>query len=158
MLTCPLCKKRLPALERRCRTCQADVSLLVDYVGHLQDGLSRADMHTRRGELSAAVWAYLEVLDVEPGNAKARQEGGAVGAGVRQFDRSAAQSWRRLDRKGSFMRSITNFGLEGAARGWFVPVLWTGGILLTLVIGYGLGYYQGSHQANPPDQTTPASP
>jgi len=158
MLTCPLCKKSLPALERRCQTCQTDVSLLVDYVGHLQDGLSRAEMHTRRGELGAAVWAYLEVLDVDPDNATARRQVGQVADAVRQFDRAAAQPWRRLDRKGTFMRDFTGFLPEGEGRGWVTAALWTGVALLALVVGYGLGYHQGSRQETPPDKASPTSP
>jgi hypothetical protein len=158
MLTCPLCKKALPALERRCRTCQTDVSLLLDYVGHLQDGLSRAEMHTRRGELGAAVWAYLEVLGVDPHNATARRQVGQVAEAVRQFDRAAAQPWRRLDRKGAIMRFFTGFVPDGEGRGLWMPALWTGVALLALVVGYGLGYHQGRHRETPPDQATPTSP
>jgi hypothetical protein len=157
MLTCPLCKKSLPALDRRCRTCQTDVSLLVDYVGHLQDGLTRAEAHTRRGELGEAVWAYLDVLDVDPDNATARRQVGQVAAAVRQFDRAAARSWRRLERKGAIMRFFTGLGLDGEGRGWLVAALWTGVALLALVVGYGLGYHQGSRQEATPDKAAPAA-
>jgi hypothetical protein len=158
MLTCPLCKKSLPALERRCRTCQTDVSLLVDYVGHLHDGLTRAEAHTRRGDLGAAVWAYLEVLDVDPDNATARRQVGQVAAAVRQFDRAAARPWRQLGRKGSIMRFFTGFGGDSEGRGWLLTALWTGLALLALVVGYGLGYHQGSQAEAPPDKAAPTSP
>jgi hypothetical protein len=158
MLTCPLCKKSLPAQERRCRTCQTDVSLLVDYVGRLEEGLARAETHTRRGELGAAVWAYLEVLDVDPDNATARRQVGQVAAAVRQFDRAATQSWRRIEPKGRFMRLFTGFGPDDERRAWLVAALWTGVALLALVVGYGLGYHQGSRPAPLPDQVSPAAP
>jgi hypothetical protein len=158
MLTCPLCKKRLPALERRCRTCQTDVSLLIDYVGHLQDGLMRAEAHTRRGDLGEAVWAYLEVLEVDPDNATARQQVGQVAAAVRQFDRAAARPWRQLEQKGSVMCFFPGFVPDGDRHGWLLMGLWTGVALLALVVGYGLGYHQGSHAEAPPDKAAPATP
>ena len=49
MLTCPMCKKRLNGLEKECTKCQTDVSLLVDYVENLQEGLVRADALTKTG-------------------------------------------------------------------------------------------------------------
>ena len=66
-----------------------DLSLLVDYVTNLQDGLSRAEALTRAGELGEAVWAYLEVLEVDPDNATARRQVGKVATAVRQFDQTA---------------------------------------------------------------------
>src|SRR5919107_1426650 len=97
MLTCPQCKKRTQGLLRKCQTCQTDLSLLVDYVGHLQDGLVRAEVMTRTGELGEAVWAYLEVLEVDPDNATARRQVGRVVTAVRQFD-NASPSRRWLKR------------------------------------------------------------
>ena len=41
MLTCPMCKKTLRGLEKECLNCRTDVSLLVDYVEDLRDGLAR---------------------------------------------------------------------------------------------------------------------
>src|SRR6516225_5191593 len=89
MLQCPQCTKPLRELARRCPTCQADLELLVDYVGHLQGGLERAENLTRAGELGEAVWAYLAVLEVDPDNAPARRQVGQVATAVRQFDRAA---------------------------------------------------------------------
>ena len=74
MLTCPMCKKRLRGVERECPTCRTDISLLVDYVDNLRDGLTRAEELTRRGELGEAVWEYLSVLEVDPDNAQARKQ------------------------------------------------------------------------------------
>jgi hypothetical protein len=87
MLQCPQCTKPLRELARRCPTCQADLDLLVDYVNHLQGGLERAENHVRTGELAQAVWAYLEVLEVDPDNAPARRQVSQVVTAVRQFDR-----------------------------------------------------------------------
>ena len=86
MLQCPQCTKPLRELARRCPTCQADLELLVDYVGHLQGGLERAENLTRAGELGEAVWAYLAVLEVDPDNPAARRQVGQVATAVRQFD------------------------------------------------------------------------
>src|SRR6516162_7348409 len=66
MLKCPQCTKPLRELSRHCPTCKADLDLLVDYVSNLQGGLERAESFVRAGELAQAVWAYLEVLEVDP--------------------------------------------------------------------------------------------
>src|SRR6516165_7093535 len=89
MLTCPMCKKTLRQLARQCPTCRSDLSLLVDYVEHLDGGLRQAEALTRAGELGEAVWAYLQVLEVDPDNPEARRQVGEVAAAVRQFDRAA---------------------------------------------------------------------
>src|SRR6059036_2890091 len=86
MLTCPMCKKKLRGLEKECGNCKTDVSLLVDYVENLQEGLERAEALTKAGELGEAVWAYLEVLEVDPDNATARKQVSQVVTAVRQFD------------------------------------------------------------------------
>jgi hypothetical protein len=86
MLKCPQCTKPLRELSRRCPTCQADLDLLVDYVSTLQGGLERAESLIRMGELGQAMWAYLEVLDVDPDNATARKQVSQVVTAVRQFD------------------------------------------------------------------------
>ena len=88
MLQCPQCTKPLRELVRRCPSCQADLDLLVDYVSHLQGGLERAANLVRAGELGQAVWAYLEVLEVDPDNAAARRQVTQVATAVRQFDYS----------------------------------------------------------------------
>src|SRR5581483_7952837 len=86
MPSCPQCTKPLRELTRRCPSCQADLDLLVDYVSHLQGGLERAENLTRAGELGQAVWAYLEVLEVDPDNPTARRQVSQVATAVRQFD------------------------------------------------------------------------
>src|SRR5262249_48144978 len=117
MLTCPnpTCRKSIGTLERECPRCRADLSLLVDYVDHLQDGLARADALTRAGELGEAVWAYLGVLEVDPDNATARRQVGQVVTAIRQFDRSQpGRRWmRRVEREArlrNWLHSWTNAG------------------------------------------------
>ena len=51
MLKCPMCRELLPDEARKCRKCQTDLSLLADYVSHLQQGLVQAEAMTRAGEL-----------------------------------------------------------------------------------------------------------
>src|SRR5438132_4137483 len=104
MLICPMCKKSLSEWTRVCPRCRADLSILVDYVDHLRAGLSRAQEQTRKGELGEAVWAYLEVLEVDPDNADARRQVSRVTAAVRQFDRAATgRKWiDRLRRQARF--------------------------------------------------------
>jgi hypothetical protein len=86
MPNCPQCTKPLRDFTRRCPSCQADLDLLVDYVSHLQGGLERADNLIKAGELGQAIWAYLEVLEVDPDNPQARKQISQVVTAVRQFD------------------------------------------------------------------------
>jgi hypothetical protein len=86
MPNCPQCTKPLRDIARRCPSCQADLDLLVDYVSHLQGGLERAENLVKAGELGQAIWAYLEVLEVDPDNPQARKQIGMIVTAVRQFD------------------------------------------------------------------------
>jgi hypothetical protein len=86
MPNCPQCTKPLREFTRRCPSCQADLDLLVDYVGHLQGGLQRAENLVKAGELGQAIWAYLEVLEVDPDNPTARKQISQIVTAVRQFD------------------------------------------------------------------------
>lgn len=153
MLTCPVCKKRLNGLERECTKCRADVSLLVDYVENLQEGLVRADALTKQGELGEAVWAYLEVLEVDPDNATARRQVGQVVTAVRQFDKAApGRRWlAQLQRKARLKRWVTNLKNDGDASGWISGIVWFVIVLGALI----LGYFLGAHQFHPTAATTP---
>lgn len=91
MPKCPMCSKELAQLARRCPTCKADLDLLVDYSSFLQGGVERAENLTRSGELGEAVWAYLEVLSIDPDNPTARRQVSKVATAVRQFDQSQAR-------------------------------------------------------------------
>ncbi|MSQ95178.1 MAG: hypothetical protein EXR98_11570 [Gemmataceae bacterium] len=86
MPNCPQCTKPLREITRRCPSCQADLDLLVDYVSHLQGGLERAENLVKAGDLGQAIWAYLEVLEVDPDNPQARKQIAQVVTAVRQFD------------------------------------------------------------------------
>ncbi len=138
MLTCPnpSCKKPLPALTRTCPSCQADLSLLVDYVGEMDDALGRAERLTRAGRLAEAVWAYLEVLEVDPENPTARRQVGRVAAAVRQFDRTApGRRWReRLRRYGGLAG-------EGVRPGSWLNIAV---VILLLLAAFFLGYQWGA--------------
>jgi hypothetical protein len=142
MISCPMCKKTLPALEKTCRTCKADVSLLVDYVANLEEGLRLAEDLTRAGHLGEAVWAYLAVLEVDPDNATARRQVGKVATAVRQFDSSApGRRWlKQLQRRKGFVRWLSRWK-EGEGWEWVTNALWFLVIVGVLLLGYGLGYY-----------------
>src|SRR6185295_10881949 len=106
MPQCPQCTKPLAELTRQCPSCRADLELLVDYVNGLQSSLERAQQLTRAGELGAAVWAYLEVLEVDPDNAAAKRQVGQVATAVRQFDKTApGRRWAQGLPPGGFERN-----------------------------------------------------
>ena len=90
MLTCPnpVCKKSLKTLNKQCPHCRTDLTLLIDYIGNLQEGLDKAEALAHAGELGEAVWAYLEVLETDPDNGPARTQIGRVVTAVRTFDLS----------------------------------------------------------------------
>jgi hypothetical protein len=142
MLTCPMCKKRLPGPVRQCPTCRTDLSLLMDYVTALDDGLAQAERLTRAGELGEAVWTYLEILEVDPDNATARRQVSRVATAVREFDRAAqGRRWRaRLQRRARFREWAHSWGTAATARPWLT---WTARILFVLfllLLGYLLGF------------------
>jgi tetratricopeptide (TPR) repeat protein len=77
-LSCPVCRSSVPAGEKFCGTCRADLSLLsaVHMDAHVL--LEKADALRAEGQLAPAVQAYLDVLDVDPTNAEARVALGPV--------------------------------------------------------------------------------
>ena len=141
MLICPMCKKELAEWAGECPRCRADLSILVDYVGHLEDGLVRAEALTRQGELAEAVWKYLEVLEVDPDNARARQQVSKVASAVRQFDRAAVgRRWlQRLQRQARFRRWLNAWQEGDFGWSWQAVLAVVLLLILFLVIGYGLG-------------------
>jgi hypothetical protein len=153
MLTCPnpTCRKTIAALERECPRCRADLSLLVDYVDHLQDGLTRADTLTRSGELGEAVWAYLGVLEVDPDNATARRQVGQVVTAVRQFDRSQpGRRWmRRVEREARFRDWLHGLAYGGGCLSTGIWVLIVFGALL---LGYVMGATSGPPREQPGEE------
>jgi hypothetical protein len=143
-----MCKKTLPEREKTCRSCKADVSLLVDYVNNLEEGLHVAEQLTRTGELGEAVWAYLAVLEVDPDNATARRQVGKVATAVRQFDNTApGRRWmKRLQRRRGFARWLARWR-EGEGGEWLTNLLWFLVIVGVLMLGYVLGYWAGKNSA-----------
>ena len=141
MLTCPMCKKKLRGLERECLNCRTDVSLLVDYVENLREGLAQAEALTRQGELGEAVWAYLTVLEVDPDNATARRQVGKVVTAVRQFDQTApGRRWlKRLQKQTRFRRWMARGNESEAGASMLSGFLWFLLVFSALVIGYVLG-------------------
>jgi uncharacterized protein YbaR (Trm112 family) len=133
MLICPMCKKELDGPAPACPRCQTDLSLLADYVDRLRDSLDEAEQLTRRGQLGEAVWAYLEVLEVEPENAEARRQVGRVAAAVRHFDRTAdGRRWLRQLGRAQRWRDWWE------ENWWRVAVAAVAGLALFL-LGYQLG-------------------
>ena len=153
MLTCPMCKKRLRGLERQCLSCKADVSLLVDYVENLREGLTQAEALTRQGELGEAVWTYLTVLEVDPDNTTARRQVGKVVTAVRQFDQTApGRRWlKRLQKQTRFRRWMAKWN-EGEGAGMVSGFLWFLLVFSALLIGYVLGSQSGKSPATPSTQ------
>jgi hypothetical protein len=157
MLTCPnpSCRKPIPPGARECPRCRTDLSLLVAYVEDLHGGLERAEALTRAGELGPAVWAYLEVLEVDPENATARRQVGQVVAAVRQFDRAApGRRWlQRLDRQARF-REWLRGGDYALLPGWVSALLW----LLAVLLAFAVGYLAGARaSAKGPEAAGPAA-
>ncbi len=153
MLTCPMCKKKAPALARECPSCHADLSLLTDYVGNLAVGLARAEELTRAGMLGEAVWAYLEVLEVDPDNATARRQVGQVVTAVRQFGNAAtSRRWlKKLQRRTRFRRWLASW--EEGDGGVWASLFWALVVMAALFLGYYLGQ-QAQRAAAPPAETS----
>ncbi|HWY87685.1 MAG TPA: hypothetical protein VNX28_13215 [Gemmataceae bacterium] len=134
MPQCPQCNKPLRELVRRCPSCQADLDLLVDYVSHLRGGLERAQDLTKAGELGQAVWAYLEVLEVDPDNSAAKKQVAQVATAVRQFDSAApGRRWLTQGRNG------TPGQAQPPLANWLTFLGLAGIILAAFTIGYILG-------------------
>lgn len=144
MPQCPQCSKPLREFTRRCPSCQADLDLLVDYVSHLEGGLTRAERLTRAGELGQAFWAYLEVLEVDPDNPSARRQIGQVVTAVRQFDRVApGRRWQS--------------GAGPDDPGWWSYRTWILSALagVLIIIAFAVGFAVGSYT---PAEGTPEPP
>jgi hypothetical protein len=130
-----MCKKPVADGARECPACRADLSLLVEFVDNLRGGLTRAEEHTRAGRLGDAVWAYLEVLEVDPDHPAARRQVGQVVTAVRQFDR-IAPSRRWLKHLGRLKRRAERWA---RVRAWLPHLAW----LLVAVAAFVAGCYAG---------------
>ena len=142
MPNCPQCTKPLNDIARRCPSCQADLELLVDYVSHLQGGLQRAENLTKAGELGMAIWAYLEILEVDPDNPQARKQISQVVTAVRQFDSVIpGRRWAN--------------GLPPQPpvppRPWWHWLIFSGVVIAALAIGYGIAFLPPIEWPPPPD-------
>jgi hypothetical protein len=138
MPVCPQCTKPLAELTKRCPSCMADLDLLVEYVNQLEEGLKRAEMFTRAGELDEAVWAYLAVLEVDPDNAAARRQVGRVATAVRQFDRTApGRRWL------SHVRGEDGEDTASRLARWMRNAFIVLVVLLAFLLGYGWGSHSG---------------
>jgi hypothetical protein len=135
MLTCPMCKKSFASGSRECPSCRADLSLLVGFIDNLQGGVERAAEHTRAGRLGDAVWAYLEVLEVDPDHPAARQQVGQVVMAVRQFDRIApSRRWlRHLEKEKRHKERWERL------RTWLPHLVWLSGVVAAFAGGYLAG-------------------
>ena len=155
-----MCKKTLASLDRECPRCRFDLSLLAEYVVHMDGGLARADRLTCNGELGEAVWAYLAVLEVDPDQPVARRQVGQVAAAVRQFDRSApGRRWlKRLRRQARFRRWLASWESTALAGQLLKRILWIMAILAALAVGLLGGYLLGrqSNAKQPPVEEAPA--
>jgi hypothetical protein len=127
-------------------------------VENLQVGLGRAEALTKAGELGEAVWAYLEVLEVDPDNRKAREQVGQVVTAVRQFDNAApSRRWlKKMQRNARFHHWKANFlGEDWTA--WLTWGFWFVAIVAAVVLGFVVG--QSMRPVTPPgpqDTTPPA--
>jgi hypothetical protein len=151
-----MCKKTLAERVRECPRCRTDLSILVSYVDELHEGLIRAEQLTRAGKLAEAVWAYLEVLEVDPENSAARKQVSQVAAAVRQFDRVAiGRRWRdRLQRHAVFRRWMASWQ-EPESR---VNLAGTLGVIVLVVIALLFGYWLGRTAEPVRDVSQPAIP
>jgi hypothetical protein len=136
-----MCKKGIPDLVPACPRCRTDLSLLVDHVSRLEHGLAQADALTRQGELGEAVWAYLDVLEVDPDHPTARQQVSRVVTAVRQFDRGRPerrwlQRWRRQAR---FRQWLAAWESRPPIPMWVAAI----GVVLLLAVAFGSGYLVG---------------
>jgi hypothetical protein len=150
-----MCKKPVRGLFKECPSCRADLGLLVDFVENLDDGLTRAEARIRDGQLGQAVWAYLEVLEVDPDNPVARRQVGQVVTAVRQFDKAAPRRrWlerlRRQERFRTWLASVGDSQLDGTSRRWLRYGLTAAAALVLLAVGFASGYAVG--------RSTPTAP
>ena len=150
MPACPQCTKPLAELTKRCPSCMADLDLLVEYVNQLEEGLKRAELFTRAGELDEAVWAYLAVLEVDPDNATARRQVGRVATAVRQFDRTApGRRWL------SHLRGEDGDDMASRMARWMRNAFIILVVLLAFMLGYGWGGRSGDETPGKPTRPEP---
>ena len=135
---------------RECPGCRTDLSLLVDYAGALYEGLARAEMQTRAGELGEAVWSYLEVLEIDPDSPIARRQVGQVVTAVRQFDEHApGRRWGK---------HVRLKALGSGEIGWLAVAVCLILVLAALVVGFLLGRHSAVAVSSDPVSSITDSP
>lgn len=153
MPACPMCNKPLRELTRKCPSCQADLDLLVDYGSFLSGGLQRAENLVKAGDLPQAIWAYLEVLEVDPDNPAARKQIGQIVTAVRQFDQQSPL--RRMghpsDNGAAEKKALNPQTVRTLAFGIVIAVVFT----LGLLFGFMLSNPRPTTD-DPPDKPPPA--
>jgi hypothetical protein len=147
-----MCKKPVPDIARHCPRCSTDLSLLTDFIGNLRTSLDKAQALTRDGRLGDAVWAYLEVLEVDPENLTAREQVGRVVTAVRQFDRAApGQRWlERLRRQARFRRWLETWQQRRPLR----LAAYILAAVLALAGAFAVGYYCGANTSQESAETS----
>ncbi len=79
-MRCPQCKTELTARPAQCPRCKADLSLLADLIGQVESLRARATQAKSAGQIGPAIEAYLQMLEIDPTDAEAKE---AVGQSVR---------------------------------------------------------------------------
>jgi hypothetical protein len=148
-----MCKKTVRGTAKECPTCRTDLAILVDYMSDLDSSLEKAEAKTRAGELGEAIWAYLQVLEVDPDNPEAKRQVGQVVTAVRQFDEvTPGRRWLdRLRRQARTRRWVEDIQ-DMTPRGWLAL---TAALLLAVVVllvGFAWGYQAA--QPLPPAPTS----
>ena len=77
---CPQCKIELTGRPSQCPRCRTDLSLLADLMSEVEILRTKAHDAKSSGKIGPAIEAYLQMLEIDPTDAEARE---AVGESVR---------------------------------------------------------------------------
>lgn len=112
-IICPMCRREVESGTAACPTCRADLSLLSGLSSDVDKLLAKANQLRQDGQLAPAVQAYLDALDVDPGNDEARA---ALGPVLRAIRVPAPETGR-----GSWMLAGAAIAAAAFAAGYFFP-------------------------------------
>jgi hypothetical protein len=141
-----MCKKTVRGTAKECPTCRTDLAILVDYMSDLDSSLEKAEAKTRAGELGEAIWAYLQVLEVDPDNPEAKRQVGQVVTAVRQFDEvTPGRRWVDRLRRQARARRWAEDVRDMTPRGWLALA----GAMLVAVAVLFIGFAWGYQAAQP---------